>query len=79
MGCRGQFTGTYFQLVDKAGEKIGKTVKSLNTYVAGDMVTMNDGRICWPYVSMEWRLDSPIGTESDSATNKMSFACMGLV
>ena len=82
MGCSGQFTGTYFQLVDRSGKKIGSPMKSMNTYVAGDMVTMNDGRICWPYVSMDWRLDQPVGGFGglpETTTKKMSFACMSLV
>ena len=80
MGCSGEFTGTYFQLVDKAGEKIGEPLKSMNTFVAGDMITLNDGRICWPYVSMDWRLDLPVGGGlPDVTTKKMSFACMSLV
>ena len=80
MGCSGEFTGTYFQLVNKAGEKIGEPLKSMNTYVAGDMVTLNDGRICWPYVSMNWQLSSPVDAGlSGTTTKKMSFACMSLV
>lgn len=77
MGCAGQFTGTYFQLVDKTGKKIGEPTKSMNTYVAGDMATTADGRICWPYVNMDWNLDGPAA--GDATTKKMSFACMSLV
>ncbi|CRK48446.1 hypothetical protein BN1723_020549, partial [Verticillium longisporum] len=58
MGCRGKFTGTHYQLVNKAGEKVGSPIESLDTTVSGDLVTMSDGRICWPYVNMEWRLDA---------------------
>lgn len=79
MGCSGTFTGSYFQLVNASGQKVGDPIKSNNTYVAGDMVTTNDGRICWPYVSMEWRLDAPVASLSASNTKKMSFACMSLV
>ena len=78
MGCRGDFTGTFYQLVNGAGEKLGEPVKSMDSFVAGDMVTMNDGRICWPYVNMEWRLDAVTRALPSSATNKMSFACMVL-
>ena len=79
MGCSGTFSGSYFQLVNKSGDKIGEPIKSMNTYVAGDMVTMNNGRICWPYVSMDWRLDLPVGGGlPDTKTKKMSFACMSL-
>lgn len=82
MGCGGAFTGTYFQLVNKAGEKIGDPLKSMDTYVAGDMVTMADGRICWPYVAMAWSLAAPSGygsVEGQKTTKSMSFACMSLV
>lgn len=81
MGCRGQFAGSYFQQVNSDGEKVGELLKSSNVYVAGDMVTMNDGRICWPYVSMEWDLSSPVNTyfgTTSSTTKKISFACMSL-
>ncbi|KAK5167615.1 uncharacterized protein LTR77_007314 [Saxophila tyrrhenica] len=75
MGCSGAFSGTYFQLVNKAGKMIGKPLKSMDTYVAGDMVTMPDGRICWPYVNMAWKLDGPV---DGGSAKKMSFACMSL-
>ncbi|KAF2441614.1 hypothetical protein P171DRAFT_74907 [Karstenula rhodostoma CBS 690.94] len=71
-GCEGTFTGSYFQLVNN-GEKVGEAVKSTNVYVAGDMVTMNDGSICWPYVDMNWSLND--GTRGASVS-KISFACM---
>ena len=79
MGCRGTFSGSYFQLVDSSGGKIGSALKSMDTFVAGDMVTMPDGRICWPYVSMDWRLDEADGVGlPTTTTKKMSFACMSL-
>lgn len=73
MGCRGTFAGTKFQLVTSAGKTSGEAISSDNTYVAGDMVTMSDGRVCWPYVSMEWDLSGPT-TAAD--VSKISFACM---
>ena len=76
-GCEGTFTGTYFQLV-KNGEKVGEAVKSTNVYVAGDMVTMSDGRICWPYVDMDWSLNAAsqgFFKRADSVS-EISFACM---
>ena len=79
MGCSGTFTGSYFQLVNTAGKKIGDPIKSTDTYVAGDMVTTNNGTVCWPYVNMEWRLDAPVASLSVENTKKMSFACMSLV
>lgn len=82
MGCRGKFAGSFFQQVNSNGEKVGDRLQSANVYVAGDMVTMNDGRICWPYVSMDWDLSSPVDgyptSASSSSTKKMSFACMNL-
>ncbi|KAI4728110.1 hypothetical protein E4T49_04007 [Aureobasidium sp. EXF-10728] len=78
MGCQGEFSGSYFQLVNK-GEKVGQPIQSMDTYVAGDMVTMTDGRICWPYVNMTWRLDGTAGqygSLSSSTTKQISFACM---
>lgn len=79
MGCSGTFSGSYFQLVNTSGQKIGQPIVSNNTYVAGDMVTMEDGRICWPYVNMEWKLDAPVMSLPDSTTKKMSFACISVV
>lgn len=78
MGCRGQFAGTFFQEVSSNGTKLGDAFTSTDVYIAGDMVTMSDGRICWPYVSMEWDLSQAVGYGSSSSTTKnMSFACMG--
>lgn len=78
MGCRGQFSGTYYQLVDSSGSIVGEPLKSTDTFVAGDMVTMSDGRICWPYVNMEWRLDAPALSLPKSTSSKISFACINL-
>ncbi|KAF7157310.1 hypothetical protein CNMCM5623_001433 [Aspergillus felis] len=77
MGCRGQFAGSFFQQVDSSGKKVGEALTSTDTYVAGDMVTMADGRVCWPYVSMTWDLSQPVGYSS-TTTKKMSFACISL-
>ncbi|KAJ5679583.1 hypothetical protein N7462_007827 [Penicillium macrosclerotiorum] len=79
MGCRGQFAGSFFQEVNSAGKKVGSAINSTDVYVAGDMVTMGDGRICWPYVSMDWDLSQAVGYGSSSEnTKKMSIACMNL-
>ncbi|EKV04020.1 muc1 extracellular alpha glucan glucosidase-like [Penicillium digitatum] len=79
MGCRGIFAGTYFQQVDSTGSKVGEPFSANDVYVAGDMVTMSDGRICWPYVNMIWDLSQPIDDSSSSgAVKKMSIACMAL-
>ncbi|RBR26218.1 uncharacterized protein FIESC28_01001 [Fusarium coffeatum] len=73
MGCSGKFAGTKFQAVDSKGKKIGQAITSDDTYVAGDMVTMSDGRICWPFVNMAWSLDGPAQAAD---VKKISFACM---
>jgi len=75
MGCKGAFTGSYYQLI-KDGKKVGTPVKSMDVFVAGDMVTMSDGRVCWPYVDMDWKLDGPV--RSAASVKAMSFACMGM-
>ncbi|SPO03670.1 related to MUC1 Extracellular alpha-1,4-glucan glucosidase [Cephalotrichum gorgonifer] len=73
MGCRGKFAGTFYQLVNSKGEKVGVPVKSTDSFVAGDMVTVSEGRVCWPYISMDWDLSGPA---SVSSVRKMSFACI---
>ncbi|KAM0253496.1 hypothetical protein ACHAP5_000525 [Fusarium lateritium] len=73
MGCKGKFAGTKFQAVDSKGKKLGTAITSADTYVAGDMVTMSDGRICWPYVNMAWSLSGPAQAAD---VKKISFACM---
>ncbi|KKY22441.1 hypothetical protein UCDDS831_g03606 [Diplodia seriata] len=79
MGCTGEFKGTFFQQVDSTGTKVGDAFSATDVYVAGDMVTMSDGRICWPYVSMTWDLSTAVAYDGSSATSKkMSFACMSL-
>ncbi|KAI9698110.1 MAG: hypothetical protein M1820_007618 [Bogoriella megaspora] len=79
MGCRGTFAGSFFQQVDSTGAKVGDPLKSTDVYVAGDMVTMSDGRVCWPYVSMTWDLSEAVPYSGSSAsTQKMSFACISL-
>ncbi|CAO2658513.1 Nn.00g062360.m01.CDS01 [Neocucurbitaria sp. VM-36] len=75
MGCKGAFTGSYFQLVNN-GKKVGTPVKSMDVFVAGDMVTMSDGRVCWPYVDMDWKLDGPVS--NPASVKAISFACMGM-
>ncbi|KAI1082107.1 hypothetical protein F5B20DRAFT_47369 [Whalleya microplaca] len=78
MGCRGTFSGSKFLLVT-SGVKVGEPVSVMDTFVAGDMVTMADGRICWPYVSMDWSLSEPVAYGgSTTTTTQMSFACMNL-
>jgi len=73
MGCKGAYTGSYFQLVTD-GKKVGEPVKATDVYVAGDMVTMADGRVCWPYVDMKWTLDGPI--RNAASVKEISFACL---
>ncbi|PSR84277.1 hypothetical protein BD289DRAFT_368886 [Coniella lustricola] len=82
-GCRGTFTGSYFQLVstsaDANGTAVGEPLVKSDVYVSGDMVTMADGRICWPYVNMDWDLSGVVGwSYTSSNVTSMSFACMSL-
>lgn len=83
MGCKGAFSGTYFQQIDKNGKAVGTALNSSDIYVAGDLVNIKD-RICWPYVSMEWDLTDTVGGyggqsgQSTDTTKKISFACIGL-
>ncbi|KAK0662012.1 hypothetical protein DIS24_g2456 [Lasiodiplodia hormozganensis] len=79
MGCMGDFAGTFFQQVDSTGAKVGEAFSVDNVYVAGDMVTMSDGRICWPYVSGTWDVSQAVSYGGSTATSKkISFACMSL-
>ncbi|KAK6077747.1 hypothetical protein SCUP234_06505 [Seiridium cupressi] len=76
MGCKGTFTGSRFQLVTN-GAKVGEPLVETDTYVAGDMVTFSDGRVCWPYVSMTWDLSEAVAYGgSTTTTTSMSFACI---
>ncbi|KAI0430718.1 hypothetical protein F5Y09DRAFT_307078 [Xylaria sp. FL1042] len=76
MGCQGEFTGTRFQRVTR-GAKVGEPLVETDVYVAGDMVTLADGKVCWPYVSMTWDLSQPVAYGGSSVTtDKISFACI---
>ncbi|KAL4868992.1 hypothetical protein BDV12DRAFT_90270 [Aspergillus spectabilis] len=80
MGCRGTFSGTYFQQVDNQGVIVGAAINSSDVYVAGDIVNIGS-RVCWPYVSLEWDLSQPIsswGGQTGETATKISFACIGL-
>ena len=88
MGCRGAFTGSKFQQVDSTGVKVGEVLNANDVYVAGDMVTMPNGQICWPYPNVTWSLDKASrgggrggGGAAPAAigpVRKMSFACMSV-
>ncbi|KAF7538087.1 hypothetical protein G7054_g3229 [Neopestalotiopsis clavispora] len=78
MGCKGTFTGSRFQLVTD-GAKVGEPLVETDVYVSGDMVTLSDGRVCWPYVSMTWDLSEPVAYGGSTAsTSAMSFACASI-
>lgn len=82
-GCRGAFTGAYYQLVSNAadanGSAVGEPLVKDDVYVSGDMVTMSDGRICWPYVNMDWDMSGVVGWSYTSKNvTSMSFACVSL-
>lgn len=87
MGCMGAFSGTYFQLVDDMGKKIGSFFSTKKVTVGGDMVTMPDGRICWPTVDMDWKLEGAAKNaggwvvvdpkaKAKPTSQKMGFACV---
>lgn len=76
-GCRGTFTGASYQLVSSDGTLVGDALVTKDVTVSGDLVTMPDGRICWPYVNQAWDLDGVVGWGYTSTNvTKMSFACL---
>lgn len=78
-GCQGTFTGASYQLVSSDGTKVGEPLVTKDVTVSGDLVTMNDGRICWPYVNQAWDLAGVTGWGFTSTkVTKMSFACVSL-
>jgi hypothetical protein len=79
MGCSGKFTGSYFQQVDNNGKKLGSPISATDVFVAGDIVNMGTGKLCWPYVNMTWDLSLPVGGGLPvTSTTHMSFACMNI-
>jgi hypothetical protein len=79
MGCSGMFTGSYFQQVDSTGKKLGNPISVVDVFVAGDMVNMGTGKLCWPYVDMTWDLSLPVGGGLPvTSTSQMSFACISI-
>jgi len=80
MGCSGTFTGSYFQQVDHSGKKLGSPISAMDVFVAGDMVNIETGKLCWPYVDMIWDLRLPVGGGLlSTSTSQMSFACIIIV
>lgn len=76
-GCEGTFTGSSYQLVSSDGTLVGDALVTKDVTVSGDLVTMPDGRICWPYVNQAWDLAGVVGWGYTSTNvTKMSFACM---
>jgi hypothetical protein len=81
MGCSGTFTGSYFQQVDSTGKKLGSPISAVDIFVAGDIVNMGTGKLCWPYVDMTWDLSLPVGgglPTTSTSTSQMSFACINI-
>lgn len=70
-----KYAGTFFQQV-RDGKKLGEPIKPAGVHVAGNMVNMGDGRVCWPYVDMAGSLDG--SSEKCPLTKAISFACMTL-
>ncbi|KAJ4394772.1 hypothetical protein N0V93_003992 [Gnomoniopsis smithogilvyi] len=78
-GCQGTFTGASYQLVSSDGSLVGDALVSTDVTVSGDLVTMPDGRICWPYVNQAWDLAGVVdsyGSSTSTTVTKMSFACI---
>lgn len=78
-GCQGTFTSANYQLVSSDGSLVGDAFTTKDVTVSGDLVTMSDGRICWPYVSQSWDLSGTVdsyGSSTSSTVSKMSFACV---
>lgn len=78
-GCQGTFTGASYQLVSSDGSLVGDALVTTDVTVSGDLVTMPDGRICWPYVNQAWDLAGVVdsyGSSTSSTVTKMSFACI---
>ncbi|RUS15944.1 hypothetical protein BC937DRAFT_91776 [Endogone sp. FLAS-F59071] len=69
--CTGKFVGTYFQLVDSNGAKVGSPLLTTKVTVAGDMRVMPNGDIVWPYVNVQW---DPSAQGTPAYTNTLSFA-----
>jgi hypothetical protein len=79
MGCSGTFTGSYFQQVDNMGHKLGSPISAMDVFVAGDIVNMGAGKLCWPYVDMAWDLSLLVdGGLPTTSTLEMSFACIDI-
>lgn len=77
MGCSGTFTGSYFLQVDGTGKKLGSPISTMDIYVAGDIVNIGAGKLCWPFVDMVWDLNLPVGGGlPTTSTSAMSFACI---
>lgn len=78
-GCQGTFTGANYQLVSSDGSLVGDAFVTKDVTVSGDLVTMPDGRVCWPYVNQAWDLAGVVdgyGSSTTSTVSKMSFACV---
>ncbi|MBW0493563.1 hypothetical protein O181_033278 [Austropuccinia psidii MF-1] len=75
MTCMGAYDGTAFQLVTAEGAKNGAPIIK-DIPVGGDMVTLEDGKICWAYVPTTWDLSTP--KTSNFTTDTISIACATL-
>ncbi|KAJ4410611.1 hypothetical protein N0V82_009202 [Gnomoniopsis sp. IMI 355080] len=78
-GCQGTFTGASYQFVSSDGSLVGDALVTTDVTVSGDLVTMPDGRICWPYVNQAWDLAGTVdsyGSSTSTTVTKMSFACV---
>ena len=77
MGCHGTFSGSHFQQVDSMGKKLGSSISAMDVFVAGDIVNVGKGKLCWPYVDMVWDLSLPVGGGlPTTSTSNISFGCI---
>ncbi|MBW0482195.1 hypothetical protein O181_021910 [Austropuccinia psidii MF-1] len=75
MSCNGTYSGTTYQLVNVQGSKSGTSlIKQIP--VGGDMVTLTEGKICWPYVPTTWDYNTP--KTINTTVMSISVACAAL-
>ncbi|CAH7671526.1 hypothetical protein PPACK8108_LOCUS6306 [Phakopsora pachyrhizi] len=72
LSCTGKYSGTSYVLVNSQGKMQGKEIVE-QIPVSGDMVTMADGRVCWPYSPTTWSFQGPKG--APTLVNTLSIAC----
>ncbi|KAI8448838.1 hypothetical protein BY996DRAFT_327273 [Phakopsora pachyrhizi] len=72
LSCTGKYAGTSYVLVNSQGKKQGQELVE-QIPVSGDMVTMADGKVCWPYSPTTWSFEGP--KEGQTLVKTLSIAC----